>query len=214
MPPKQKTEDTSDSSLVFQHLLKVNRPLNANDVANSLQGSVSKTNVLKVLTSLAASGKIVGKTYGKQVIYCANQDNVEIPSLDDAEAETARIDQLTELIASTKTQNSILVSKNNSLKAQKTIPQISSRIDFLKSENHNSSQRILKLQSGDVISQDEKVSIESEYKNNVKLWSQRRRLFKDIFDSITENYPGKPKDLLAQLGIETDEDVGINIKEF
>ncbi|PVU97174.1 hypothetical protein BB561_000726 [Smittium simulii] len=40
----------------------------------------------------------------------------------------------------------------------------------------------------------------------LKHWTKRKRLFKDMFDTITENYNGKPKALLEQLGVETDED--------
>ncbi|PVU94861.1 hypothetical protein BB559_002889 [Furculomyces boomerangus] len=216
MPPKasKSKSDDNESKVVIEYLQKVNRPLNANDVANSLQGSVPKSSVQKILTSLTNSGEIIGKQYGKQWIYCANQENIEIPSLDEAEEEEARIEELTNQIAELKGSIQTLQAQNNGLKKMMTVEQMHQRIEFLKSENEKNTEHLSRLESGDVISEEEKNKIEQEYKAMLKLWSQRKRIFKDIFDTITENYNDKPKKLMTQLGIETDEDCGVDIKQF
>ncbi|PVV01056.1 hypothetical protein BB560_004542, partial [Smittium megazygosporum] len=167
------SSEKDESQIIIDYLEKINRPVNATDIANSMQGTISKTNIQKILTSLADSGQIIGKQYGKQSIYCASQENIEIPSLDEAEEEEASIEELSNLISDLKAENSSLQSK------------------FLRFRKN------LKARVG-----------------GVKAWSQRRRIFYDIFGTITENFEGKPKDLAETLGIETDEDSNVDIRDF
>lgn len=63
------------------HPLQQNRPLNSQNVADSLQKfNLKKAAVQKALDSLADSGKISFKEYGKQKIYLARQDQFDIPN--------------------------------------------------------------------------------------------------------------------------------------
>lgn len=58
-----------------------NRPLNVQNVADSLQKfNLKKTAVQKALDTLADSGRISFKEYGKQKIYLARQDQFKIPN--------------------------------------------------------------------------------------------------------------------------------------
>lgn len=58
-----------------------NRPLNSQNVADSLQKfNLKKTAIQKALDTLADSGKISFKEYGKQKIYLARQDQFDIPN--------------------------------------------------------------------------------------------------------------------------------------
>ncbi|KAJ2054542.1 Homologous-pairing protein 2, partial [Coemansia sp. S146] len=50
--------------------------------------------------------------------------------------------------------------------------------------------------------------IETEHAAMLKLWSSRKRIFKNISDTVAEGYPGKIKDLFEELGVETDESAG------
>lgn len=61
--------------------LQQNRPLNSQNVADSLQKfNLKKAAIQKALDSLADSGKISFKEYGKQKIYLARQDQFNIPN--------------------------------------------------------------------------------------------------------------------------------------
>lgn len=65
-------------------LLQQNRPLNSQNVADSLQKfNLKKAAIQKALDSLAESGKISFKEYGKQKIYLARQDQFDIPNNDE-----------------------------------------------------------------------------------------------------------------------------------
>lgn len=65
-------------------VLQQNRPLNTQNAADALQKfSLKKTAVQKALDSLAESGKITFKEYGKQKLYIARQDQFEIPNAEE-----------------------------------------------------------------------------------------------------------------------------------
>lgn len=66
---------------VFYFCLQQNRPLNSQNVADFLQKfNLKKAAVQKALDTLADSGKISFKEYGKQKIYIARQDQFDIPN--------------------------------------------------------------------------------------------------------------------------------------
>lgn len=48
----------------------------------------------------------------------------------------------------------------------------------------------------------------------VGLWRKRKRMCNDIVDQVLENVNKKPKELMEEMGIETDADVGVDIKTF
>lgn len=78
--------------------LQQNRPLNVQNVADFLQKfNLKKTAVQKALDSLADSGKISFKEYGKQKIYLARQDQFDIPDneeLNRMKEENAKLQEM------------------------------------------------------------------------------------------------------------------------
>ena len=62
-------------------LSQQNRPLNSQNVADFLQKyNLKKAAIQKALDTLADSGRISFKEYGKQKIYLARQDQFDIPN--------------------------------------------------------------------------------------------------------------------------------------
>ena len=62
-------KDAAAAEAVLQYLNAQNRPYSAIDIFNNLHKAHGQTAVKKVLESLAAEGKIVEKTYGKQKVW-------------------------------------------------------------------------------------------------------------------------------------------------
>lgn len=86
-------------SAIFQFffLIQQNRPLNSQNVADSLQKfNLKKSSVQKALDALADSGRISSKEYGKQKIYLARQDQFDIPNSEELsrmKEENAKLQQ-------------------------------------------------------------------------------------------------------------------------
>ena len=42
-------------------------------------------------------------------------------------------------------------------------------------------------------------------------WRKRKRIATDIVDAVMEGYPKRKKDLYEEVGLETDEEVGVTL---
>lgn len=86
-----------DTSSFFPCRTQQNRPLNSQNVADSLQKfNLKKAAVQKALDTLADNGRISSKEYGKQKIYLARQDQFDIPNseeLNRMKEENAQLQQ-------------------------------------------------------------------------------------------------------------------------
>ncbi|KAJ2618473.1 hypothetical protein GGF44_005764, partial [Coemansia sp. RSA 1694] len=185
---------------VLAYLLKVNRPYSANDISSQLHGLVSPVQAKKVLNSLADEGKVQRKDNGKQQIFFAIQASIDVPSVEEAEEEEDLIKERGERIDKLKDENRALASRLQGLTSALTDDQIRERIAKLAHEIKGNEERLAQLRSGEVISPADRKKIETEHAAMLKLWSSRKRIFKNISDAIAEGYPGKLKDLFEELG--------------
>ncbi|KAJ1800199.1 PSMC3 interacting protein [Coemansia sp. RSA 2399] len=180
MAPKKSKGASDEEKVVLDYLVKANRPYSGNDISSQLHGKVSVPQAKKLLNDLAEKGKIQRKDNGKQQVFYANQFEIDVPSVEEAEEEEEKIKVLQE--QTEKLKSGIKLKENDA--------------------------RLENLRSGEVISPEEKKKIETEHTTMIKHWKARKRMFKNVSDAIAEGYPGKLKDLFEELGIETDEDVG------
>ncbi|XP_021095941.1 homologous-pairing protein 2 homolog isoform X2 [Heterocephalus glaber] len=84
-------------SILLRYLEEQNRPYSAQDVFGNLQREhgLSKAAVVKTLEQLAQQGRVREKTYGKQKVYFANQDQFDTVSDADLQSLDAKILALT-----------------------------------------------------------------------------------------------------------------------
>ncbi|XP_078156174.1 tat-binding protein 1(Tbp-1)-interacting protein (TBPIP) [Carex rostrata] len=208
----------SDSveGIVLTFVNEQNRPLNVQNVADALQKfNLKKTAVQKSLDALADSGQISFKEYGKQKIYLARQDQFKIPNpqeLDQMKKENAN---LQDELAAQKKATSEVEAEIRTLQSNLTLEEISSKQAKLESEVKEMMEKLKKLQSGVVMvkPEDRKV-IEDSFYENVNQWRKRKRMFKEIWDTITENSPKDQKEFKEELGLEYDEDVGVSLQSY
>ncbi|KAJ1835428.1 PSMC3 interacting protein [Coemansia sp. RSA 2711] len=211
MAPKKAKGSSSEEKSVLEYLVKANRPYSANDISSQLHGLVSPAQAKKLLNDLADDGKIQRKVNGKQQIFYANQMDIEVPSVEEAEEEEENIKKLEQQVNATKDENKALAGRLHNLTNARTDDQMRERIATLTAEIKQNEERLAQLRSGEVISPEEKKRIETEHAAMVKQWKARKRMFKNIIDAMSEGYPGKLRDLYDELGIETDEDVQADV---
>ncbi|KAJ2272449.1 hypothetical protein IW141_004526 [Coemansia sp. RSA 355] len=209
MPPKKAKGSSSEEKAVLDYLVKVNRPYSANDISSQLHGLVSPAQAKKLLNDLADEKKLERKINGKQQIFYAIQTSIEVPSVEEAEQEEETIRGLEQQLSQAKDENKVLAGRLQGLTNALTDDQMRERIAKLSAEENDG--RLTQLRSGEVISPEEKNNIETEHAAMTKHWKARKRMFKNIIDTIGEGYPGKISDLFEELGIETDEDVGADV---
>ncbi|KAJ2846317.1 hypothetical protein J3B02_004441, partial [Coemansia erecta] len=182
----------------------------ANDISSQLHNQVTAAAAKKILNDLADEGRISRKNNNKQQIFYPVQAEIEVPNIEEAEEEEESIKEMEERLTKLKDENKALSSKLHALNNALTDDQMRERIAKLTLETKENEQRLNQLRSGEVISPQEKKKIDSEHAAMIKHWTTRKRIFKNISDTIAEGYPKKIKDLFDEIGIETDEDAGVD----
>eukprot|EP01018_Ginkgo_biloba_P028447 Gb_08360 [translate_table: standard] len=75
--------------------------------------------------------------------------------------------------------------------------------------------KLSKLREGTVlVKPEERKKVHDMYSEKISQWRKRKRTFKDLWDTITENMPKDMKEFKEELGIETDEDVGVSFLSY
>ncbi|KAM8824131.1 homologous-pairing protein 2 homolog [Synchiropus picturatus] len=194
----------------------MNRPYNAQTIFCNLQKQhgLGKNAVVKALESLALEGRIKRKIYGKQKIYFADQAQFKDVSVADLKKIDDRISGLTAELQSISSINKQLSAELKELKKTPTTDEMVAQIQELKEECARDKARLEKIKSpGDHVPPEERERVCKERDLYVKEWRKRKRLAVDMIDAIMEGYPKSKKELLEEIGIETDEDHGVVIPD-
>uniref|UniRef100_A0A7N0UTB7 Homologous-pairing protein 2 homolog n=1 Tax=Kalanchoe fedtschenkoi TaxID=63787 RepID=A0A7N0UTB7_KALFE len=193
-----------------------NRPLNSQNVADSLQKfNLKKTAVQKALDNLADSGKISFKEYGKQKIYMARQDQFDIPNSEELSRMKEENAELQKQLEEQKKLISEVEGEIKGLQSNLTLEEIQTKTAQLMKEVKEMEDKLTKLRQGvTLVSPEERQTVEKLFSDTMTQWKRRKRMFRDLWDSITENSTKDLKEFKEELGIEYDEDVGVSIQSF
>ncbi|XP_059649454.1 homologous-pairing protein 2 homolog isoform X1 [Cornus florida] len=208
----------SDSAegIVLNFVNEQNRPLNSQNVADSLQKfNLKKAAVQKALDTLADSGRISFKEYGKQKIYMARQDQFDIPNTEELSRMKEENANLQEKLVKQKKEISEVEGEIKALQSNLTLEEIHGKQTILRKEVEEMEDNLTKLRGGvTLVSPEERNAVEKIYLDTISQWRKRKRTFKDLWDAITENSPKDLKEFKEELGIEYDEDVGVSLQSF
>ncbi|GMH15212.1 hypothetical protein Nepgr_017053 [Nepenthes gracilis] len=203
-------------SIVLNFVNEQNRPLNSQNVADALQKyNLKKASVQKALDALSDSGRISFKEYGKQKIYIARQDQLEIPNNDELNSMKEENARLQQWLNEQRRAITEAEEETRTLQSNLTLEEIRAKEEKLRTEVKDMEEKLGKLREGvTLVKPDERKFIEELYTQSISQWRKRKRIFKDIWDSITENSPKDLKEFKEELGIDYDEDVGVNLQYF
>lgn len=205
-----KTKDEAAIMPVLQYLTDQNRPYSVIDIFNNLHKEYGKTAIMRALDQLVNEQKVKEKIYGKQKVYFVNQD--DFPEINEADLKNMDVEisklteQFSELQKNLKTKENLLGNLENSLtneEAQKQLSLTRKEIPALQS-------RLKNLESNtSLVKPEERKALDIVKSKYYREWQKRKRIANDVLDAILESYPKGKKQLLEEIGIETDE--GFNI---
>lgn len=208
----------SDSAegIVLKFVNKQNRPLNSQNVADALQKyNLKKTAVQKALDTLSDSGQISFKEYGKQKIYVARQDQFNILNSEELDQMKKDNSKLQEELGNQKKAMGEVEAEIRALQSNLTLEQIRSKEAKLKIEVKEMEGKLTTLHEGTTLMKPEdRKAVEDTYSDKISQWRKRKRIFKDLWGLITENMPKDLKEFKEELGVEYDEDVGVNLQSY
>ena len=105
-------------------------------------------------------------------------------------------------------------AKLKELQSQPTNTEAERQIAELESMVCNMEERLHKLSNEqNLVTKEEKESISKNHEIAIKEWRKRKRMCTNVIDAILEGYPKSKKDFLEEVGIETDEDMGVKIPD-
>ncbi|KAK0573628.1 hypothetical protein LWI29_011146 [Acer saccharum] len=203
-------------AIVLNYVNEQNRPLNSQNVADSLQKfNLKKAAIQKALDSLADGGKISFREFGKQKVYIARQDQFDIlnnEELIQMKEENAKLQQQLE---EQKKATSLVEGEIKALQTNLTLEQIREREVKLRKEVKEMEDRLVKLRGGvTLVKPEDRKVVQEMFLEKLNQWRKRKRMFRDVWDTITENMPNDPKEFKEELGIEYDEDIGVSLLSF
>lgn len=190
------------SKLILEHLEKIGRPDNLQGISNNVI-EVGKADVQRALTALVEDERIKEKTYGKVKIYYINQKErnkgkqVDVSKLDQMLNE--RRETLKELNNSIKEKESSLKEYTNKLSKKELEEEI---------KTYEIKVKELEIKLKEL---DESKKKANEKENKYKKYDyeqvsnecrKRKRITKNIIDSIVEFGGKKKKQLLEDIGID------------
>ncbi|KNC46872.1 pairing protein 2 family protein [Thecamonas trahens ATCC 50062] len=211
---KAKGDEGQLRKAMIEYFTRENRPFNNTNLVDGLAGMFTRTAVVKMMDVLADEGVLTKKMYKKQKIYVISQDN--LPQL--SEEELAEVDaSIAELQAEVEDLDSALVNlagRNKALEAMPTNEALQAELSALREEYASKSAKLEKLELSDreMLSRDDLNKLANVYAEAHKTWKKRKRIIKDCVDLLAENSGKKPAALLELMGVETDEEVGVDIK--
>ncbi|KDR15309.1 homologous-pairing protein 2 homolog [Zootermopsis nevadensis] len=199
------------SEVVLEYLRVQNRPYSTNDIFNNLHEEIKKPTVQKALDHLAKTGAIIEKAYGKQKVYVVKQEDTNVKNFEqELQDLDSKFNEISQKLASAeqelKSNEKLLCDlqsapTTNAAECEQKL--LESRIEVLKAKFDNISKNTVN------ISESDSKQKQKDHESNVKELRKRRRLCMDIIESILEFYPNSKRALLDEVGIETDEDVGM-----
>ncbi|KAK7084672.1 PSMC3 interacting protein [Halocaridina rubra] len=210
-----KKEITEAIERIRSYMEQQNRPYSVNDIFMNLHKEIGKTACQKAIDQLVSDGVLREKSYGKQKVYVYDQNH--FPSLDEEQlkAMDARIVELTEAIKEKEKLCSEVEVKLRGLSSSLTTEEAQKKIAETEVAVETMQKKLKDLQENQVlVSKEEKDKVNKDSENMLKMWRKRRRMTVDILDAIMEGYPKTKKVLYEEIGIETDEDVGITMPKM
>ncbi|XP_045596094.2 homologous-pairing protein 2 homolog [Procambarus clarkii] len=203
-------KDLEAMEKIKRYLEQQNRPYSVNDIFMNLHKEVGKTAVQKCLDQLVGTGSIKEKTYGKQKVYVFDQE--QFPALDEEKLKKMdkQVEELTQTIKEAEKECAEVETKLRNLSSSLTTDEAKKKISQLEEEVSKLEHKLSSLKENQVlVSKEEKDKITKASEQMIKQWRKRRRMALDILDAIMEGYPHPKKQLFEEIGIETDEDVGV-----
>eukprot|EP00668_Euglena_longa_P043154 GGOE01057210.1.p1 GENE.GGOE01057210.1~~GGOE01057210.1.p1 ORF type:complete len:359 (+),score=86.78 GGOE01057210.1:86-1078(+) len=209
-PPPTKVTDVDKWILEF--LNTRNRPYSSINVVDSSAGAIKKAAAEKSLAALHAAGKITCKDLKKQKVYVARQDDFDVPDASEVARMETSIKALTEEVAALERETKTLGSTLQQLQTQMSDEELSQDVQSKTKAIAEMEGKLQALRQGSVlVDETRKAKAQEQYEQYRGAWRKRKRMARDIIDAVCGDAK-RPKDLMEELGIETDEQMQVTLE--
>ncbi|KAJ3110627.1 hypothetical protein HK100_002968 [Physocladia obscura] len=155
---------------------------------------------------------ITAKPFGKTVIYFANQEEIDVPNPEEMREMDVQIVAFKEELGVLKSENSANEKVLATLLHSEPTGALQIKFDKLNQEKDQLESRLTGIRNGTrKLTSEDKKRADGKLETYRKEWQLRKKIFKEAWETVSENMAKKKaKEVLEEIGIETDEDVGVS----
>ncbi|OSX76116.1 hypothetical protein BU14_0207s0034 [Porphyra umbilicalis] len=206
-----------EERLVNEFLVRTNRPQSVTNIVDALQAAptpLKKAAVDRATASLVARGDVTLKEYGKAKVFITNQSTIDVPSPEERAAIDERLAQLE--AAAVDGQAAVASANAAAADVYATLSDADAlaRSTEVKVQRSELEAKVASFGGGVVLSEEERAALEQKYAEVMDTWKKRKRIVVEAVATISEGANKKPAELYEKIGIETDEEAGVNMKDM
>ena len=177
--------------------------------------NIKKSGVERALAELVDKGTITLKTYGKTKLYLQCQDKIELPDEEAAKKEEEDLAELVKSVEEIDEELAELRSKETRLKSSMTLDEAKQAIAEEEASVEKKTAELNELgDPRELPTEEDKKVVEVSYYQARLAWKKRKKIVKNIVDTVSEAMNKKPKELIELIGLEDDEEAGVDLASF
>lgn len=201
---------------VVGYLREMNRPFGAADISANIKGVVSKPATQKILLAAAERGEITQKTYGKVQLFVANQADLEDLPENKRQELSTEIQSLAEQNRELNMKNKALQQELARIRSMPTDADLLTNITQIRTKVNEALSQLEPLRQGaPMVTQEELCEMETSWKKYRAEWILRKKIFKELWCSFTDQLPpSESQDLASDLGIEFDTEEHVELEKL
>ncbi|KAK9380292.1 Tat binding protein 1-interacting protein-domain-containing protein [Kockiozyma suomiensis] len=211
-PKKEKQDDEEIEAKVLLYMQTQNRPYSSTDVFQNMHGEIARAGINRALAALETRGELLGKTYGKQIVYVIKQSAPNDTGGDSKQAEEEECEKkdVEAEVDAVVRRASELRAELAELKKQPATSALLARdaeLDELIEKEERNLARLRQLSSANPTMTREKAEgMRSELRLMTKEWTRRRKMFYEVWNAVAENMEtkGDIERLWDELALEED----------
>lgn len=210
--PKPKPMSAGDAeAAVLDYMRKTNRPYSLLNVFENMHRVIAKPSLTKLLDNLVVKEELASKTYGKAKIYYLNQNNLPVPSEEERLAIEEQINTVTAECTASEQELKSAETTLSGISSQISDADLDAALNQLEDEAAALETKVETLdQPGRApVSPGRKNALKRKFTKFRTAWVQRKRIAMDGVNQIADGMEKKPKAVLDLVGVETDEEAGI-----
>ncbi len=205
--------------LVLGVMEKEKKPFSVQEVVNHLQkDGVKKAAAQRGLDELVQKGTIIEKVFGKNTkIYFLNQEGLEKMEPEEMWACQAENRLLQQQVTELSSEVRDLERKLKALQSKKTVPELKAAINGAKARIAVSEERLKGLRGPNAVDEKKMATVEVGFQKYTEAWTKYKRVWGSLWDPVSEGMglsSKKERDVLSDMGVDTDNDAGVDLKEF
>eukprot|EP01027_Heterolobosea_sp_BB2_P011679 GEZU01016995.1.p1 GENE.GEZU01016995.1~~GEZU01016995.1.p1 ORF type:complete len:148 (-),score=77.21 GEZU01016995.1:21-464(-) len=144
-----------------------------------------------------------------------SQEGLEEPNSEELLEMDMKIKELSDQVKQMIEENKTLQAEKKKLSASLSNEELDAANAKIRQEIEDMKAKLKRLKEDTVlVTPEEKAVVQKELDKFKNEWRKRKRMARTCIDMISEKTDQKPKVFMEEVGIETDEDVGVNIDKL